>query len=211
MIFFIYTKKITNRCKYIFDLIFKENYGIAYKLITNFQEFETLDGYKLNYSNNYIEKVPFIFASNLLYEKSIKDQDIDIGEFGKHQILFKNDNQDSDLPFDIFAASFFLISRYEEYLPHKRDQFDRFNPRTSIAYKNKFIEKPMVNIWISQLKNILQTYYQNLSFKANSFSYTPSFDIDIAYSYLYKGMLRNFAGFISELYQFKLRKIGQKH
>lgn len=204
MTFLIYTKQITNRCKFIFDLIFKENFGISYKIISNFQEFETLDGYKLNYSKKHILKVPFIYSSNLLFQRNIEEQEFETASFGNHPVIFATRDENSDLPFDIFAASFFLITRYEEYLPNKRDKYDRFNPKTSIAYKYKFLDKPLVNIWINQLKNILNAYYPNVAFVEKKFSFKPTFDIDIAYSFQNKGFFRSFGGFIADLRYLRL-------
>ena len=39
---------------------------------------------------------------------------------------FFEQTENSALPFDVFAAGFYLLSRYEEYLPHIKDRFHRF-------------------------------------------------------------------------------------
>ena len=61
----------------------------------------------------------------------------------------------SVFPFDPFAASFFMISRYEEYLPHIKDIHGRFEAKESLAFKNNFLEKPIVDIWINLIKKEL--------------------------------------------------------
>ena len=40
--------------------------------------------------------------------------------------VFFQTTSDSDIPFDVFAASFFLVSRYEEYLEFQPDAHGRF-------------------------------------------------------------------------------------
>lgn len=58
---------------------------------------------------------------------------------------------DGDLPFDAFAASFFLLSRYEEWLPIGRDAHGR--PLTSAlhAARHGYLDRPVVDEWALQL------------------------------------------------------------
>src|SRR5204863_517356 len=44
-----------------------------------------------------------------------------------------------DYPFDIFAASFYLLSRYEEYLPHQKDIYGRYAHQNSLAFKENVL------------------------------------------------------------------------
>ena len=80
----------------------------------------------------------FIKAYGLLTEKGISNQEIIFDYWNKLPIFFNV--KDSVLPFDIFSASFYLVSRYEEYLPHIKDKYDRFDAKESIAYKNNFLQ-----------------------------------------------------------------------
>ena len=54
-----------------------------------------------------------------------------------------------------------MLSRYEEYLPHIKDEYGRFEAKESLAFKYGFLEIPIVDKWvqilkIEILKNILQ-------------------------------------------------------
>ena len=49
-----------------------------------------------------------------------------------------------------------MISRYEEYLPHIKDIHGRFEAKESLAFKNNFLEKPIVDIWINLIKKELR-------------------------------------------------------
>ena len=84
---------------------------------------------------------------------------------------FFNAGSKSSIPYDIFAASFFLISRYEEYLPHVRDKHERFNPEQSIAYKFRFLEKPVVDLWAMKLKEVLSEKFPKFEFPEREFNY----------------------------------------
>lgn len=70
------------------------------------------------------------------------------------KIFFKN--SDEEIPFDILGASFWLLSRYEEYLPHKSDPENRFAFKSSLAYQYDFLHYPLVNYWLVVLKGIIK-------------------------------------------------------
>jgi peptidoglycan/xylan/chitin deacetylase (PgdA/CDA1 family) len=52
---------------------------------------------------------------------------------------------------DIIAASFFMISRYEEVVINAKDQYDRFPVGASLAYREGFLDRPIVNEYIELL------------------------------------------------------------
>ena len=109
-----------------------------------------------------------------------------------------------EFPFDIFAASFYLITRYEEYLPHLRDNYDRYLPGTSIASKKSFVQKPVVDIWAYQLKAYLRKIFPALEFCNREYRFISSIDIDNAYAYLEKGFMRTAGAYFRSLYKFEL-------
>lgn len=201
----IYTPRLTNRLQYVFEFIFTEKLGVNYEITTNISYFlEKNDCAKINYSPTYFENTPQIFfdttATSLLFEKSIKkDIKVNIGYTKKYATLFPSSNTNNGLPFDIFAATFFLISRYEEYLPHPTDQHGRYPAECSIAYKYRFLEQPIVDIWILWLKDLIIKKFEKLCFKQRQYKYIPTYDIDIAYCYAHKGITRNVGGYLSAL------------
>ena len=52
--------------------------------------------------------------------------------------------------------SFFLLSRYEEYLPHSKDQYGLYAHENSIAYKEGFLHQPLINIWLEDFRKLLE-------------------------------------------------------
>ena len=109
------------------------------------------------------------------------------------------------LPFDIFAASFFLLSRYEEYLPHVRDVHERFTAEQSLAFKYRFLEKPVIDIWAYKLLGKLQEKFPDYTYKTRAYKYISTIDVDNAYAYKYKSLIRTFGGFIKDFFGFKLK------
>ncbi len=64
---------------------------------------------------------------------------------------------------DIIAASFFMLSRYEEAVLDVKDRYGRFPATASIAYKEKFLDRPIVNEYIELLWNWIDGF--DLGFK----------------------------------------------
>ena len=75
------------------------------------------------------------------------------------QAFFKSEG---DYPFDIFSAVFYLLSRYEEYLPHKKDMYGRYAHENSLAFKEGFLNLPLINIWLEDFKNVLKKKFPSL-------------------------------------------------
>ena len=183
---FIYSPQNSNRLQYITKFLFGELLGVDSEIITNRDEVYTKE-YIINYSNQEVAGLDII-PEKLLFEKGIREQKLNINSDGEFVCLYSNEK--GDVSFDIFAASFFLISRYEEYLPHKRDIHDRFMPEFSVAYKNNFLDQPIVNIWVEYFKSVLLKKYPGLKFVEPKFEFINTIDVDYAYAYKEKGVIR---------------------
>jgi hypothetical protein len=189
----LYSHTITPRLQYIVDFFGRELFDEPITISTDKEFFSQSGKPRLNYSDkDFSEKEFFIQNSSLLFESDIRPQEIECFEVNYQKAFFQSRG---DFSFDIFAASFYLISRYEEYLPHEKDEYGRFAHTNSLAFKEHFLHLPLVNIWLQDFKKALQHKFPSLVFKRNHFKYIPSYDIDIAYSYMEKGFVRNIGGF----------------
>lgn len=194
----IYIKHTSSRADYIFSILLPASGISNYQVTADKSLFKNTSGAKINYSEERITQEEFWIKSvNLLFEKNIKEQKTDVFEWNETKAFFKN--CDSDFPFDIFAASFYLIARYEEYLPHKLDLYGRYAHENSLAFKENFLKLPLVNIWLQFFKKELLQKFPSLHLTSSSFRLLPTYDIDIAWSYQHKGWLRNIGGLIMSL------------
>ena len=193
----VFSNTITPRLQYILDFIGKETIGEAFSITTDVEMFRQYEGPKINYSKEKITNSEFqIGNSELLFENGIKEQRIDCFEAGNYKAFFKTHG---DLPFDIFAASFYLLSRYEEYLPHQKDMYGRYAHENSLAFKENFLQLPLINIWIEELKRRLKITFSQLITHQALFTFLPTYDIDEAYSYKHKQWWRTIGGFIRSI------------
>lgn len=206
----IYTPEITNRIRYVFDLFFTEQLRIDYKLISNIDEFRAADGPKFSYNSQVMPDTLCFGAVFLLFEKGINKQDIEVTEYDYLKVFFQVRGDDYVLPFDPFAAAFYLVTRYEEYMPHKLDQHGRFPASESLAYKEDFLQVPLVNYYVKLVKTKLLEHYPELKFQPRKFKYKPTYDIDSAYAYKNKGLIRNIGGLGGELAKGEFAAMGRR-
>lgn len=200
----VYTHSITPRLLYTCDFILKEQLGISFMVSDQKESLNNHAGPILNYSS---EKITVdclhVMPHGILFEKGIQPQQIDCFETNQCIAFFKTTG--GDIAFDLFAASFFLISRYEEYLPHQKDAFGRYDHHNSLAHQKGFLQKPLVNQWIELFRNLLHQKYPSLPLERPVFAFKPTYDIDIAWSYKNKGIIRNLVGFCRKPSMYRLK------
>ncbi len=180
----IYSKNKSVRLSYVLDWVFKNRLDINYQLTDRIEDIDT-SGFFISYgdqqSNGF--SIPNV---GLLFEQGISDQQIEKGAWHNIPTLFASDG--ADLPFDIFSAIFFLITRYEEYDQYTPDQHGRYPATESVLYKNGWLQRPLVDEWIAQLRQLLIS--KNIPVAETKFQYQPTYDIDIAWSFQNKGLMR---------------------
>jgi len=186
-------------------MIFKEELGMEYQVTTDPKTFEEYKQEKINYSFKRNNDEFYIQASSLLFGHEIKEIDLSIKKRFETTVLFANDTV-CDLGFDIFSAVFYMISRYEEYLPFTPDEYG-FKASDSLAYRNKFLEQPVVNKWINIFRKKLVERFSYLQIKNSSFNCIITYDIDIAYAFKGRNILRLFGSTLKDVFQLKVKNI----
>ena len=206
----IYTPRTSRRLIYTFDLIFHDILGCQYSLITDPDKFKSATGPKFSYGGQPLdnENVHFV-SSGLLFEKGVRKQALEVFDFEGDKAFFKTSGV-SSLPFDPFAATFFLASRYEEYLPHKNDRFGRFPAEESLAFQQDFLQRPVVNIWANKISNILQQQYPEFIPPASEYKFVPTYDIDSAFAYAHKGIIRTLGGFYKSVAEQRFGELRER-
>ncbi len=202
----IYSPSLSNRFRYIIQFIFEDVAPQDYDFCSDIQDFTNYIGPKINYSNARITSEElFINSSELLKSEGVSEIEVPVLKVGNEIRLFPM--EESDLKFDIFAAIFYLISRYEEYLPFEKDKHRRFEANQSFAYRNFFLERPVVDEWIILLKAELSSKFPELKWDLQKFRFTPTLDIDQAFKIKGKSIFRIGKQLLVSLIKFKLFKV----
>jgi peptidoglycan/xylan/chitin deacetylase (PgdA/CDA1 family) len=196
----IYSDKSSSRLLYVLDFVFSGVAGLVYEHTSDLVQYKNFDGIKINYSAHPIDENEFfLFSTSFLFENDLISHKVNILDFEETKALFPSQTH-SDLPFDLFSAVFYMLSRYEEYQPYIKDKHGRFKPTDSISYKNGFLKKPVVDIWIiSFIEKLNKKFGVQLTSASKKYKFINTIDIDIAYSYKLKGIYRNIYGYLRSL------------
>lgn len=205
----VYTISAPPRLRYIFDLILADLVGVEYELTHDADKFIFHTGPKFNYSEKQFGEELFFFSTQLLFEKKIKQQDIAVLDWMDTKAFFAT-HPKYVLPFDPFAAAFYMVSRYEEYLPFTKDKYDRFDASQSLAFQKGFLHKPIVNIYAKKIREILKESFPELTFKERKYRYVSTIDIDNAWAYREKGFIRTTGALVRSLSRFDFKSILER-
>ncbi len=204
----IYLPETSSRIEYIFKFLFKHEWQIEYRTVTDLASFENFEGQKINYSSSCQAGGFFIRADTFLFENKIEKKTITVEEKHGTKVLFPS--KDCDLGFDIFSSIFYMVSRYEEYLPFPPDQYGRCKASDSLAFQNDFLQKPVVNHWIEIFKNLLKQKFPGLQIKETTFDAIATYDIDIAYKFKGRDFFRTIGSTGKDLLKLNFSNISHR-
>lgn len=202
----IYTYKITPRFTYICKHIFEKMLGISVSYTTEVSDFIKHEGPKLTYTKQALQNEFFIRSHPLLFEQGINDHSVKPSMWDNVPCLFSVGDK-SSIPFDVFAASFYMLSRYEEYLPHVKDVHGRFPPKESIGYVHGFLQLPVVDLWVQKLFEALQLKFPNLQKETRTYTFNSLIDITSSHAFGHRGLIRGISGFFMDLGGLKFRRL----
>ncbi len=192
----IFTTSKVARLKYIAGFILDDMLGLPWEMVTDRRKLGKNP--VINYS---AEDIPGSFRmspSSIIFESGTGPKDIRVSEWNGLPVFFQTE-PGSDIPFDIFAASFYLLSRYEEYLGFEPDEYGRFRSSSSLAARHGFLKIPVVDLWVKEFARCLLQKFRTLAFKRNEYSSLMTIDVDEAFAYRGKGFFRNMSGFIHDI------------
>lgn len=184
----IYSDKFTQRLQYILQELLQRRLGLIFSLTQDWDFFLASQEVKINYSNQTDERALNILPHGLLDETTIVKQNISVKKHPDWRFIFFEQN--TNIPFDIFSAAFYLLSRYEEYNLTQTDKHGRFLHEQSLAFQNGFEHIPLVDIWAQQLGFELKKMFPAIEIKQKHFQFLSTVDIDFAFRYTGIGLTR---------------------
>jgi len=177
----------SNRLNYVCDWLFKEIMGFDCATVTPSYKNKTT-GFVIYYGVECVSGFSIPDAGLLWENGPPRQKEIMIGRWENLPSIFHCE-KNGTLPFDLFSAVFYLLSRYEEYLPFSPDKYERFPHTESILFQKGWLLRPLIDEWVYQLTFTLEKHF-DYPFNLPNFSFSPTYDIDIAYSYRHKGFVR---------------------
>ena len=201
----LYTPQLTPRFKWAAKVFFKNAMRLELVIYTSEEAFAKAEGIKVNYSPEMRKDAFNISPHGLLWEHEISDQEFYTSDWEGMPIFCQR--QIGDLPFDPLAAAFYLVSRYEEYLPFIPDEHGRFPAKESFAFINGFLERPLVGEWALAVGRLLLGAEFEL---AQRYNYLTTVDIDNLFAYKGKGALRTIGACAKDLRSGSFGKLKER-
>lgn len=207
----IFAPKITNRVGYTFNLIFDRILNCNFKLTDDRELFANHPGAKICYNGDRLcDDCIFIKSSPLLFQYNIENVEPECFEFddgtfsefthsNRLKAIFPVHDSESDLEFDIFAASFYLTSRYEEYPVSSHGTGECFEYKKSIACRNGFLEYPVINMWCEILKSLISGKFPEFEWHRKKFEHIATINISTPFKYKEIGHVRTIAGMLRDI------------
>ncbi|MBM7662861.1 hypothetical protein JOC85_003672 [Bacillus mesophilus] len=173
---------------YIVNVLLKDFLGLQFRIETHTKnDYEILlpNGKDLIIKDHFFSSIQS--SIGYLYESFIPTKIMStINEFIPEQdipIIYGTDEIDvSDerivCGIDVFASSFFMLTRWEEYVNETRDSLDRFPATESLASKHQFLDRPIVNEYTEMLWNMLQFIGIEQERLERTFTIVPTHDVD---------------------------------
>ena len=193
-----------NQIRWILKVIFSEFLGITYSAkIHDEDDFKIhFEGKELILKNIFFKKAKI----DWLKEGSLPKRPIKKWQISDLEIFSKLKNQSIPLIYgesgvsitdktininlDIFGSIFFMLSRYEEVISNKRDQFERFSATDSLAYKESLLNRAIVNEYLDILWYCIKALFPELEKRKHKYNVCVSADVDEPYSYSTKSFSR---------------------
>ena len=201
----LYTPQLTPRFKWAAKVFFKNAMRLELVIYTSEEAFAKAEGIKVNYSPEMRKDAFNISPHGLLWEHELSDQEFYTSDWEGMPIFCQR--QIGDLPFDPLAAAFYLVSRYEEYLPFIPDEHGRFPAKESFAFINGFLERPLVGEWALAVGRLLLGAEFEL---AQRYNYLTTVDIDNLFAYKGKGALRTIGACAKDLRSGSFGKLKER-
>ena len=196
--------------EYVIGVLFSEFLGLPYDLITSDSELH----YSISFGEHKILVKDAFFsqyrvASSYLSADSLPGKIVYArNEFTPEDnipIIFGTETMQVEekkifCGVDIFASSFFMLTRWEEYVNRARDKHQRFSGEESIAFKNNFLHRPVVNEYAEMLWNMLVRLDYKGERKERKFELCLTHDVDAVSLVSFKSL----AGDVLKRKDFKL-------
>jgi hypothetical protein len=195
------------RLRYTCEVLFGICWGIEWRLTDRIEELRGEDVLAINYSRDPSVPGVQIVPSGFIKQRGMQEVTPEVTEWKGLPALFPTDGS---VPFDLFSAAFFLLARYEEYQPYRADQHGRFPAESSFAHRNGFLEQPIVEQWVSRLKSVMTNYERTAAPLGGEYRFVSTIDVDSAFAYRYKGLMRTLGGFAKDILQSDWKNAGKR-
>ena len=182
------SKKFMLEKEYVWRVLLDEFLGIPYQLTYD----DSLTDYRIQLENNSLLVLSDSFFQHRAEEAYVQPEHVPNSVdflthpftnqepvpviYGTPQLGTGDDQINCGL--DVVASTFFMLTRWEEYVSDQRDEHGRFPLRASLAHRMGFYQQPVVNQYLELLWNMLARLDTTLTRRRREFQVVPTHDVD---------------------------------
>lgn len=187
----------TPRVRYAVQQLLGRLLGWEVEEVTDPVAFAAIKGPKLYYGPQGVVGAFHVVPSGLLAAAGTAAVEPDLAWLGDLPVLFPE--RGGDLPFDVLAAAFFCLARYEEYGPLLRDEHGRPRADGMHALRHGYVERPVVDEWALLLAERWRTMDPRVPQPVRRYAQMVTMDVDNGFMYLGRPLWRMLGAFCRDL------------
>lgn len=197
-----------SRARYIIPHLIGRMAGWEAREVVSLEEFRSVEGPKLVYGETAVDGAFRVVPQGLLESTELKTAEpVVVVEEGLPR-LFPSGR--GDLPFDLFAGAFFLLSRMEEYGDLPRDRHGRPVTARLHAARHGYLQRPVVDEWLTLLAGAWRTADPALPPMQRRYGHTATMDVDNGAMYLGREWWRSAGGAARDLLKGRFRRVAHR-
>ena len=199
------------RMAYVFKVLFEEVCPQSYEWTSDQGTYLRSSGAKINYSDAPLDPAElWITPETLLFDLELLSYPIQTKWVEGCPWLHFGAKKTGHLPGEVFAGSFYLLSRYEEYLPFVPDRYGRFTAAASLAQREGFLQMAVIQRWVKVLFQELQVRYPEFSSAPLPYQFVPTYDVDMPWVFCFRPWWKQFGGALKDLFLGKISRLSDR-
>jgi len=203
----IFAEQVSSRLRYAASVLL-EPLGLFVQFTSDENEFTQSAECRLNYSLRNLNDSIQIIPNDWLRDGENQLVNPEIGDWNGVPTLFHQGK--GTVPFDLFSAIFYLVSRFEEYHSFEGDAMKRFEFADSFTGKHGLHHRPLIDEWREQLIPLLSKFSSQEKIVRTPGKNLLTIDIDSAFAYQHKGVYRTIGGFVKDLIHADFRNMKMR-
>ncbi len=203
----VYCAQASNRLSFVLDWLLKERMQLNYRITHDESETAGLPFF-IAYGKHLRGSLS-VPDAGLLWQKGFQSIIVSKGNWKELPVIFPSDNEEYTVGFDLFSSLFFLLSRYEEYDEYTPDKHGRYPASTSILHKNGWLMRPVADEWVALVRKEMIAM-SGIEIPHSQFHFQPTYDIDMAYSHLHKGIARILGAYVRAIIKMDVGQISER-
>ncbi len=208
----VYTEQDTPRLRFILTQLLCRIAGTEFFITRDRMEYNASVLPGICYCNEFPGRGIWVQPSGLLEEDHWKpiSPSYSFLEDGMGILFPSVTSSGRNFPFDLFSASFYLLTRYEEYFSKDLDGHGRYLPTSSILYLLNGLQIPWVELWFRLFQKRFLEMYPDYAFSCRKPRVEITHDIDHPFLYRNKGLFLSLYGMARDVRNGQFRAVKMR-